>query len=244
MAERKTYTDAQKAEILKKAEETSIAAAAKEFGVNRLTITKWKAAADVTADKIEAKKTVRAAGRKVKADAAAKKEKAAEKKAEKKEVKEAVASVADDKRVAVEIETKKKTRGAARKVKEAVTDTAEKVATDVKGVAEKVKTVEEIEAGKVKATRTRKAAEKQAAKEEKAAEKAAKKENKAANKPSVKVKTVKLNMIFQSTMGGAITPEQIALKVPKEATDVYVKLEENKIYWVGKDGDTGSIEIW
>ena len=33
MAERKTYTDLQKAEILKKAEETSVSAASKEFGV-------------------------------------------------------------------------------------------------------------------------------------------------------------------------------------------------------------------
>ena len=35
-----------------------------------------------------------------------------------------------------------------------------------------------------------------------------------------------------------------AAKLPKEAVDAYIKLEENKIYWVGKKGEEGSIEIW
>ena len=80
--------------------------------------------------------------------------------------------------------------------------------------------------------------------EEKAAVKAAKKETKAAQKPATKLKTVKLNMVFQSPWGSEITPEQVALKVPKEATDVYVKIDENKIYWVGKNGETGAVDIW
>ena len=193
MAERKTYTDAQKAEILKKAEETSISAASKEYGVSRMTITNWKAAAGVTAGKIEARKKTRATGR---------------------------------------------------KVKEAVTGAAEKIAGDTKDKAEKVKTAEQIEAGKVKAKRTRKAAEKKTAKAEKAAEKAVRKEEKAARKPAVRVKAAKLNMVFQSTMGGSVTPGQIVKKLPKEAVDVYVKLEENKAYWVDKDGKTGSVKIW
>jgi hypothetical protein len=45
-------------------------------------------------------------------------------------------------------------------------------------------------------------------------------------------------------MGGAITPEEIAAKVPKDAVSAYVKVEENKIYWVNKKGETGSVEIW
>ena len=57
-------------------------------------------------------------------------------------------------------------------------------------------------------------------------------------------KAAKLNMVFQSTMGGSVTPEQIALKLPKEAVDVYVKIEENKAFWVGKNGETGSVDIW
>jgi hypothetical protein len=53
-----------------------------------------------------------------------------------------------------------------------------------------------------------------------------------------------MNMVFQSTMGGEITPEQIALKLPKNVSDVYVKLEENKAYYVLKDGTMGNVEIW
>jgi len=41
-----------------------------------------------------------------------------------------------------------------------------------------------------------------------------------------------------------VTSEQIAMRVPKEAVDVYAKLEENKIYWVGKNGEMGSVDIW
>ena len=45
-------------------------------------------------------------------------------------------------------------------------------------------------------------------------------------------------------MGGSVTPEQIALKLPKEAVDVYVKIEDNNAFWVGKNGETGSVDIW
>ena len=190
---KKNYTDAQKAEILKKAEETSISAASKEFGVDRKTIRSWKVSDDVAADKIEAKKKVRAAGRKISG---------------------------------------------------ALTDTAEKIAGDVKDAAEKAKTVEQIEAGKVKARQSRKTAGKKAAKDEKAAAKAAAKNEKAAQKPGAKRKAVKLNMVFQSAWGAEITPEQIAVKLPKEAADIYVKIDDNKIYWVGKNGETGSLDIW
>ena len=66
MAQKKTYTEAQKAEILKRAAETSITEASREFGVERKTIRSWKASDSLAADAIEAKKKTRAAGRKVK----------------------------------------------------------------------------------------------------------------------------------------------------------------------------------
>ena len=233
MAERKTYTEEQKAEILKRAEETSVSAAAKEFGVSVMSITRWKAANKAAAEKIETKKTVRAAGRKVK-------EKTAE---AKKEIKAGAAEVKDNV-TAAKIETKKKTRGAARKAKAAVENTAEKVAGDIKDAADKAESVAKIETGKVKAKRARKAAEKVETKEQKAEDKKEAKEKRAAKKPSTKIAASKVNMVFQSTMGGAITPEQIALKLPKGVSDVYVKLEENKAYYVLKDGTTGNVEIW
>ena len=190
---RKNYTDAQKAKILQYAEENSITAASEKYGVDRKTIRGWKVSADVTAERIEAKK---------------------------------------------------KTRGAAWKAKEAATSTAEKVATDVKVAVDEAKLADQMAAGKAKAKRTRKAEEKATTKEQKAAEKQRTAETKAANKRSVKRQTVKMNMVFQSQTGSAITPEQIALKLPKETTDVYVKIEENKAYYVLKDGSTGSVDLW
>ena len=70
-----------------------------------------------------------------------------------------------------------------------------------------------------------------------------------AKKPSAVKATVtkivgpKLNIMIQSPMGGVITPEEIAAKVPKEAKDVYVRVDENRLYWVGAD-NVGAVEIW
>ena len=52
------------------------------------------------------------------------------------------------------------------------------------------------------------------------------------------------NIIIQSPVGGAITPEEIADKVPKKTTDVYVKVDENKLYYVLENGETGDVDIW
>ena len=53
-----------------------------------------------------------------------------------------------------------------------------------------------------------------------------------------------MNLVFESLLGGTITPEDIIKKLPKEAVSAYVKIEENTIYWVGKNGEMGSVEIW
>ena len=37
--------------------------------------------------------------------------------------------------------------------------------------------------------------------------------------------------------------EEIAGRIPKGVDAAYVKLEENKIYWV-KGTETGSVDIW
>ena len=52
------------------------------------------------------------------------------------------------------------------------------------------------------------------------------------------------NIIIQSPLGGAITPEDIADKVPKKTTDVYVRVDENKLYYVLENGETGDVDIW
>ena len=193
MAEKKTYTDEQKAEILKYAADTTIASAARQYGVSTMTINRWKKADQVTADTIEVKKTVRAAGRKAKEKAVATKEKTAAKRTAKKEnrkeTKAAVKAGVENKKVATEIEAKKTVRKAGRKV------------------TEKTDAVKE-----------------------------------AAKKPTAK--RAKMNLVFQSQAGGAISYEQIVAKVPAKATDAYIKIEENKIYYVLKDGSTGFVDIW
>ena len=93
---------------------------------------------------------------------------------------------AEDKAVATEIEVKKNTRKAGRKVKEAAEDAAT-VAKEAVSIP---------------------------------------------------------NIIIQSPMGGYITPADIAKKVPKGTADVYVRVDENKLYYVLKNGETGDLDIW
>ena len=52
-----------------------------------------------------------------------------------------------------------------------------------------------------------------------------------------------LSIIIQSPMGGAISTDEIAKKVPEGTDSVYVKVDENMLYWV-KGKETGSINIW
>lgn len=144
----------------------------------------------------------------------------------KKKVEDAVKAV-EEKAVATEVEVKKATRAAGRKAKAKVEEAAEKVDAEAE--------VAEIEAGKAKAKRTRKAAE---------AKDAVTGALEEVKKPARKARAAKLEIVIQSVMGGAITPEEITAKVPKDAVSAYVKVEENKIYWVNKKGETGSVEIW
>lgn len=148
----------------------------------------------------------------------------------KKKVEDAVKAV-EEKAVATEVEVKKATRSTGRKAKakveEAVAQVAEKAADTAAAVEVEVKKV----AGKAK-----RAVKKAEVKVEEAAE--------AATKPTRKARASKLDIVIQSVMGGAITPEEIAAKVPKDAVSAYVKVEENKIYWVNKAGETGDVQIW
>ena len=57
------------------------------------------------------------------------------------------------------------------------------------------------------------------------------------------VKKATLDIIIESPMGGAISTDEIAKRVPKGTEAVYVRVDENKIYWV-KGKKTGDIDIW
>ena len=117
---------------------------------------------------------------------------------------------------------KKTVRKAGRKVKEAVQDAVAQVASSDAVVAA------EIEVKKTARKATRKAKE--------AAETVI-----AETEKSVKKAT--LEIIIQSPMGGAISTDEIIKKIPNGSEAVYVRVDENKLYWV-KGQDTGSVDIW
>lgn len=131
--------------------------------------------------------------------------------------------------------TAKKTKAAAQKVEKAVKKAPAKVKAAEKKVEDKA-VAEKVEAKKTATKTTRK--------EKTVVKKAATKVEKAVEKPAAKAKAAKLTIEIQSPLGGSITPEEIAAKLPKDTTNVYVRIDENKLYWVKKNGETGSIEIW
>ena len=120
-----------------------------------------------------------------------------------------------DKIVAEEIEVKKTVRKAARTAVETAAQSDEAVAAQI----EAKKTV-------------RKAARK--AKE--VAEPIVEDAKRAARRAS-------LSIIIQSPMGGAISTDEIAKKVPEGTDAVYVRVDENMLYWV-RGKETGEVNIW
>ena len=131
--------------------------------------------------------------------------------------------------------TAKKTKTAAQKAEKAVKKAPAKVKAAEKKVEDKV-VADKIEAKKAVAKTTRKT--------KTAVKKATTKVEKAVEKPAAKAKAAKLTIEIQSPLGGSITPEEIAAKLPKDTTNVYVRIDENKLYWVKKNGETGSVDIW
>ncbi|MCR5295214.1 MAG: hypothetical protein K6E30_08625 [Lachnospiraceae bacterium] len=141
---------------------------------------------------------------------------------------------AEEAKAAAEIEVKKAARKASHAVADGVKKAVDTVAGDVKDVVEKEKLANEMTAGRVKAKVERVAAEEKA-------KAAAKKE--AMKAPLKTVKAAKMTIVIQSPLGGEITPEEIAAKLPKGTLNAYVRIDQNKIYWVKKD-ETGSVDIW
>ena len=109
----------------------------------------------------------------------------------------------------------------AAKAKAAVKTTAKKVAADVKAEAAKVE---------------KKVAARKPAARKPEAEKAP------ARKRTAKKAAPKNEVIIQSPMGGVITPAEILAKTGP-VDSVYVRVDENKAYWV-KGEETGSVDLW
>ena len=121
--------------------------------------------------------------------------------------------------------TKKKIAEEVKAVEETVKKAPAKAKAAAKKVEDKV-VAEEIEVKKTAGKVARKTKE------------TVKKVETAAKKPASK-----LEIIVQSPMGGNITAEEIAAKVPAGAESVFVRVDQNKLWWI-KGEETGSIDIW
>lgn len=82
--------------------------------------------------------------------------------------------------------------------------------------------------------------------EEKApAKKTAKKPaaRKSVKKPAGKSAVVAGEIVIQSPVGGDISTKEILKKIPKDADKVYVRVDQNKLWWV-RGKETGGVDIW
>ena len=99
---------------------------------------------------------------------------------------------------------------------------------------------------KAPAKKAKKAEEKKAepapVEEEKKAEPALVEEEKTAEPAPVAEEKKAAEIIIQSPMGGEITPEAILAKIG-EADKVYIRVDENKAYWV-RGEESGSVDLW
>ena len=132
-------------------------------------------------------------------------------------------------------------------------DTGEaNVETDVVSKIEEVKkaAAEKVEEAKDKIESAREAAVPTEIEVKKAARKAGRKMKKAADKAvdtvkrtAKKAKIANLAIIIQSPLGGNITVEEIADKVPDDADAVFVRVDQNKLWWTRGD-EKGDVDIW
>lgn len=70
-----------------------------------------------------------------------------------------------------------------------------------------------------------------------------------AKKPSGEKKVQRIpapefEIFIQSPMGGIITPEEIRAMMPEGTEACYVRVDQNKIWWLRSNGETGAVEIW
>ena len=53
----------------------------------------------------------------------------------------------------------------------------------------------------------------------------------------------KTEIIVQSPMGGNITTKEILAKLPEGTDYVFVRVDQNKLWWI-RGEETGSVDIW
>ena len=64
-----------------------------------------------------------------------------------------------------------------------------------------------------------------------------------AKKPAKQETEQKPEIYIQSPLGGNITPEEILAKMPEGIDAVYVRVDQNKLWWV-RGAEYGDIDIW
>ncbi|MBR3334530.1 MAG: helix-turn-helix transcriptional regulator [Clostridia bacterium] len=64
------------------------------------------------------------------------------------------------------------------------------------------------------------------------------------NKPVKNAPVMKPKMFIQSPFGGNITPEEIENRLPEGTETCYIRVDQNLIWWVRRNGETGSVQIW
>ncbi len=64
-----------------------------------------------------------------------------------------------------------------------------------------------------------------------------------ADRKTVKKEQYANEIIIQSPMGGEITPEQAVAKLPAGADCVFIRVDQNKLWWIRGD-ETGHVDIW
>ena len=124
----------------------------------------------------------------------------------------------------------------------AVTQTMEEAVQQAVEAHEKVETAVKKAAPKAKKAvkDTAKAAK---ASVKKTAEKAKTASKKAPAKAAEKKAAVPTTVLIQSPLGGEITSAEILAKVGTDVDRVYVRVDQNKAYWV-KGEETGSVDLW
>lgn len=131
------------------------------------------------------------------------------------------------------------------KIAAAVKDVyGEVIETAAKAENVKAEAAEAVAKVEKKAKKTKAEASATAAKIEKKAKTTRTKVEKKAKEVEKKIEAaVKKPVIhIQSPMGGEISPDEILAKVGA-VDDVYVRVDENKAYWV-KGEETGSVDLW
>lgn len=130
--------------------------------------------------------------------------------------------------------TKKKITEEVKAVEAKVEKAVKRAPAKAKTVAKKVEDKAVAETIEIKKT---------AAKAARKTKEAVEKVEKAAKVPAQKAKAGRLEIIVQSPMGGNITAEEIAAKLPKGVETVFVRVDQNKLWWI-KGEETGSVDIW